>query len=160
MTETLIALVLCHVSLSLSITAADCAQPAIPPRRLLGQQFMPADVADGPSDAPSLAAGIDHMISAGRSLFQSVVETTAELPETDVQLLVALGDSYTDSGRKWTRTNYTVPAPEWFWRGRYSNGPVWPGERPVASPHCPCNQIVITDLGAMHWHSARDTASG
>lgn len=39
--------------------------------------------------------------------------------------IVVFGDSLSDNGNVYELTSYTEPAPETYYQGRYSNGPVW-----------------------------------
>ncbi|PNH06897.1 Phosphatidylcholine-sterol acyltransferase [Tetrabaena socialis] len=39
--------------------------------------------------------------------------------------LVVLGDSFSDTGNIYRRTDGAVPEPRDYWRGRFSNGPIW-----------------------------------
>ncbi|KAJ9049198.1 hypothetical protein DSO57_1021491 [Entomophthora muscae] len=60
----------------------------------------------------------DHILSKIRTL--GAVDT---IPFKDVYLF---GDSACDTGNYARKHNFKLPSPKVYWRGRFSNGPMWP----------------------------------
>ncbi|GBB83828.1 hypothetical protein RclHR1_01050002 [Rhizophagus clarus] len=56
--------------------------------------------------------------------FSNEIIEAASLP-CQFNTIVVFGDSTCDDGNGWRLTNYTYPPTEYYYQGRFSNGPVW-----------------------------------
>lgn len=53
-------------------------------------------------------------------------EAEARREELPFQAVYVFGDSCCDTGNQFTQSKHTMPDPKFYWRGRFSNGPIWP----------------------------------
>ncbi|KAG0038592.1 hypothetical protein BGZ82_011558 [Podila clonocystis] len=61
------------------------------------------------------------------------------------------GDSYSDTGNVWQRTNQTWPL-DFYYKGRFSNGPVWSEYLAKAKRHCPSTRQIEDYYLPQHGH--------
>ncbi|KAG2485156.1 hypothetical protein HYH03_016046 [Edaphochlamys debaryana] len=93
----------------------------------------PAARRAGRPSAPVLTLALSLLLTlqlaTGRQLRQSdgssrTSTSSSSSPSLPTELVV-FGDSLSDTGNMFRITNGQVPTPEAYWRGRFSNGPVW-----------------------------------
>ncbi|HYX39596.1 MAG TPA: SGNH/GDSL hydrolase family protein [Oligoflexus sp.] len=97
--------------LMIQIGAAACQSPQLPAKAMV-------------TTAPWLDKGprVDEGVRAHQN--QWLKGLVLDPDQTGVTTLVVLGDSYSDTGNLFQRTQ-TLGPPQVFWRSRFSNGPIW-----------------------------------
>ncbi|KAJ9048122.1 hypothetical protein DSO57_1029210 [Entomophthora muscae] len=53
-------------------------------------------------------------------------DAEAKREEIPFQAVYVFGDSCCDTGNQFAQSKQTMPNPKFYWRGRFSNGPIWP----------------------------------
>jgi len=97
--------------LMIPFLSAACQSPQLPAKALVNNQSL---LDKGPR--------VDEGVRAHQN--QWLKGLVLDPDQTGVTTLVVLGDSYSDTGNLFQKTQ-TLGPPQVFWRSRFSNGPIW-----------------------------------